>query len=310
VIRIETHVMRQRMLVPILCLAAMPFPFAANEGQPPKPLKVYISVDMEGVAGLAISPSQMAPTGVDYPYGRRLMTAEANAAIAGAFDAGATAVLVSDSHGSETNLLADQIDRRAELITGKPRPYVMMEGIDSTFAAAVFVGYHPRASSLGHIDHTLSYQIKRISLNGTEVGEDGLNAALAAHFGVPVVFLSGDRAVTEQATAAYPGIVTVAVKDAIGRFAVKSINPADAAARITAGVKDAVTRAASIRPVKYTTPVTIEFELSHTGQSEVAMLIPGMTRVVPRAVRLVAPDMPAAYRVAVLVSMLADPIQP
>lgn len=272
--------------------------------------KVYISVDMEGVAGLAISPSQMATTGVDYQYGRRLMTAEANAAIAGAFEAGAAAVLVSDSHGSETNLLADQLDPRAELITGKPRPYVMMEGIDATFAAAVFVGYHPRASSLGHIDHTLSYQIKRISLNGIEIGEDGLNAALAAHFGVPVVFLSGDKAVTEQASAAYPGIVTVAVKDAIGRFAVKTVNPADAVARIAAGVKDAVTRAKSIRPVRYTAPITIEFEVSHTGQSEVALLIPGMVRVAPRVVRYVAADMPTAYRVAALVSMLVDPIQP
>ena len=282
----------------------------AETAQAPKALKVYISVDMEGVAGLAMSPSQMAPTGADYQYGRRLMTAEANAAIAGAFDAGAGAVLVSDSHGSEINLLADQLDRRAELITGKPRPYVMMEGIDSTFGAAVFIGYHPRASSLGHIDHTLSYQIKRISLNGTEVGEDGLNAALAAHFGVPVVFLSGDKAVTEQATAAYPGIVTLAVKEAIGRFAVKTINPADAVTRIAAGVKDAVARARSIRPVRYSAPIAIEFEVSHTGQSEVALLIPGMIRVAPRVVRYVAVDMPTAYRVAALVSMLIDPIQP
>ncbi len=282
----------------------------ADQAPAPKGLKVYISVDMEGVAGLAISPSQMAPTGVDYPYGRRLMTAEANAAIAGAFEGGAAAVTVSDSHGSEINLLADQLDRRAELITGKPRPYVMMEGIDSTFDAVVFVGYHPRASSLGHIDHTLSYQIKRISLNGTEVGEDGINAALAAHFGVPVVFLSGDKAVTEQAAAAYPGIVTVAVKEAIGRFAIKTINPADAVARITAGVKDAVARAKSITPVGCSVPITIEFEVSHTGQSEVALLVPGMVRVAPRVVRYVAPDMPTAYRVAALVSMLVDPIQP
>ncbi len=293
-----------------LVLAGTALNLTADQSQAARAPRVYISVDMEGVAGLAISPSQMAPTGVDYQYGRRLMTAEANAAIAGAFDAGAGAVLVSDSHGSETNLLADQLDRRAQLVTGKPRPYVMMEGIDSSFDAVVFVGYHPRASSLGHIDHTLSYQIKRISLNGAEVGEDGLNAALAAHFGVPVVFLSGDKTITEQATAAYPGIVTVAVKDAIGRFAVKTINPAEAASRITAGVKEAVTRRSSIRPVPYPAPITIEFEVSHTGQSEVAMLIPGMVRVAPRVVRLVAPDMPAAYRVAALVSMLVDPIQP
>ncbi|MFN0180346.1 MAG: M55 family metallopeptidase [Gemmatimonadales bacterium] len=292
----------------LLVAAASPLP--AQQSPATRKPKVYISVDMEGIAALAIPRSQMAPAGLDYDYGRRLMTAEANAAIAGAFDGGASAVTVSDSHGSEINLLADQLDGRAELITGKPRPYVMMEGIDSTFDAVVFVGYHPRASSLGHNDHTFSLQIKRISLNGTEVGEDGLSAALAAHFGVPVVFLSGDAAVAAQATAAYPGIVSVAVKEAIGRFAVKTINPAEAVARIRAGVKEAVSRAKSIRPVRREEPIAIEFEVSHTGQSEAALLIPGMIRVAPRVVRFVATDMPTAYRLAALVSMLVDPIQP
>ncbi|MEO8452976.1 MAG: M55 family metallopeptidase [Gemmatimonadota bacterium] len=300
----------RRVILSAAVTAVLTLPTTLRAQQAARPVKVYISVDMEGVAGLAISPSQMAPTGVDYQYGRRLMTAEANAAIAGAFDGGATSVLVSDSHGSETNLLADQLDRRARLITGKPRPYKMMEGIDSTFDAAVFVGYHPRASSLGHIDHTFSYQIKRISLNGIEVGEDGLNAALAAHFGVPVVFLSGDAAVAAQAQAAYPGIVTVAVKEAVGRFAINTMNPAEADERIKAGVKEAVARARSIHPVHRAAPITIEFEVSHTGQSEVALLIPGMTRVAPRVVRFVAADMPAAYRVAGLVSLVVDPIQP
>lgn len=167
-------------------------------------LKVYISSDMEGIAGL-VSGTQVTGGERDYAVGRRLMIAETNAAIAAAFDAGATEVLVNDSHGSQTNLLAEELDRRAVLITGAPKPRGMMQGIDSTFDAVVFIGYHAQGSSIDAVlGHTYSGALKRVTLNGREVGEYGLNAAVAGHFGVPVVFIAGDKAWSSRRGRSFP----------------------------------------------------------------------------------------------------------
>src|SRR5688572_15225988 len=161
---------------------------------------------MEGIAGL-VSSSQVTGGERDYSVGRKLMIAETNVAIAAAFDAGATEVLVNDSHGSQTNLLAEELDRRATLITGSPKPLGMMQGIDSTFDAVIFIGYHAQASTMDAVlGHTYSGTLKSVKLNGREVGEYGLNATAAGHYGVPVVFIAGDKAVVAQAMEFIPGI--------------------------------------------------------------------------------------------------------
>lgn len=270
-------------------------------------LRVYISSDMEGIAGL-VSGTQVSAGERDYGVGRRLMTAETNAAIAGAFDAGATEVLVNDSHGSQTNLLAEELDRRASLITGSPKPVGMMQGIDSTFDAVVFVGYHAQASTADAVlGHTYSGALKSVKLNGREVGEYGLNAAIAGHFGVPVVFISGDAAVVGQARALVPGIEGVAVKEGIGQTAARTLHPAEARDRIAAGVRSALARRSEIRPVTLARPVTIEVEVSNVEYADAAMLVPGMRRVAGRVVSYPAPDMPTAYRVSRLIMTLARP---
>src|SRR5262245_47716551 len=205
-----------RMRVPLILppslgtnrmIAAALLPLLA--GQAPA-VKVLISVDMEGVAGLT-HDDQVNPKGPDYSIGRRLMIAEANAAIRGAAAGGATEVLVVDAHWSQINLVPDEVLDSAPgpdgkpvpvtLITGQPKPMGMMQGIDASFAAAVFIGYHPRAGTEnGVLDHTWSFeQIADVVVNGKSFGESGLNAALAGEFGVPAVFIAGDRAACDQA---------------------------------------------------------------------------------------------------------------
>jgi len=291
---------RQTILVALLLMAAAPRASAQAR------MKVFISVDMEGIAGV-VDSSQTSSANRDYAIGRRLMLAELNAAVAGAFDAGASEVVVADSHGSMTNLPADEIDRRAVLITGSPRPYGMMHGLDETFTAVVFIGYHAQASTIdGVIDHTYNGQLKRVTLNGKEVGEYGLNGALAGHYGVPVVFLSGDRAVCEQARAYLPGVDTLVVKEGIGPTAARTMHPLEAREKITAGVKAALLKRMARQPVQLSKPVTLEIELSNSAQADSAMMVPGMKRLNGRTVSYEAPDMPTAYRVSRLVSRLAS----
>ena len=268
-------------------------------------VKVYISVDMEGIAGI-VDETQTSPTGRDYAVGRRLMTAEANAAIAAAFEAGATEVVVNDSHWDQTNLVPDEIDRRATLITGAPKPYGMMQGLDDSFAAVIFIGYHARGSTGDAvIDHTYSDQLKHVRLNGREVGEYGLNAALAGHYGVPVVFISGDTVLSEQAREFIPGVEALAVKQGIGRTAARSLHPEVARDKITAGIKTAMARRAQIPPVQLSQPVTLEVELASSRQADSCMMVPGMKRISGRVVSYTAPDMAVAYRVSRLISRLA-----
>ena len=269
-----------------------------------RPLRVYISADMEGIAGI-VSMEQTGPS-PDYDWARHLMTAEVNAAVGAAIEAGATDVLVNDAHGSHTNIRADELDPRATLITGTPTPRGMMEGIDSSFAAAMFIGFHARAGTTAAIiDHTYSLSILDVKLNGQEVGEYGLDAALAGYYGVPVIFLSGDRAATEQVRVFVPGIETVAVKDGIGRFAARTMNPQAARVAIAAGVRTAMGRRGQIAPVRLTTPITMELEVTNSGFADNVAMIPGTRRTGGRSVTYIASDMVTAYRVSRLVPLLA-----
>ena len=268
-------------------------------------LKVYISVDMEGIAGI-VTNSQTGPGGHDYGWARRLMTAEANAAIAAAFDAGATEVVVNDSHGPQTNMHPDEIDRRASLITGQPKPMGMTQGLDSTFQAAMYIGYHAHGSEAASVlGHTYSGALKHVRVNGQEVGEYGLNGMVAGHFGVPVVLISGDDKIAAEAQAFFPGIEAVVVKQGIAMTAARTLHPEEARTRIAAGVKAALGRRASIRPVRLTTPITLEIELSQMAYADAAAIVPGMVRVNGLTVRYVAPDAVTAYRISRVIMALA-----
>jgi D-amino peptidase len=241
-----------RALGVLLALAA---PAVAQ--QQPRALKVFISVDMEGLAGVVAS-ADVSPSGPDYPHFRAIMAGETNAAIEGAFRAGATDVLVRDSHGDKRNLLPSDVDPRARLLRGQSSgPKNMMEGIDSTFDAVVFIGYHAKAGTPNAIlEHTSTGNVVDFSINGVSLPEGGYNALTAGLYGVPVVFIAGDRAVVDQVRALLGPIGAVAVKEEIGDASL-GMSPKRAQDEIRRGVEQAIRDRARARVYKLAAPYTM-----------------------------------------------------
>ncbi|HSL09777.1 MAG TPA: M55 family metallopeptidase [Actinomycetota bacterium] len=265
-------------------------------------LSVFISVDMEGIAG--ITTLRQCTRGTDdYAWARQLMTAEASAAVAGAADTGARRIVVSDSHADMGNLLPHELDPRAELVQGTPKlPWSMLAGIDAVeepFSAAVFIGYHAGAGTAAAVlDHTYSGAFTQIRVNGDAWNETHLNAALAGSFGVPVVFVSGDRACCDQAKERLPWLRTVAVKEGLGNRTGRSQSPSRAQAAIRGLVRE------SIKGVEHGNaeiwapegPFTLEADTVNTNVADAIALAPGSERSAPLAVRYEASDVPTVYR--------------
>ena len=237
-----------------------------TQAQPAKgrSLKVFISVDMEGLAGVVNAPD-VNSSGPDYQMFRTIMAGETNAAIAGAFRAGATDVLVRDGHGNKNNLRPTDVDPRARLLRGlSTGPKNMMEGIDSTFDAVVFVGYHAKAGTPNAIlEHTSTNNVVDIAINGVSLPEGGYNALVAGYYGVPVVFVAGDGAVVSQIRGLLGPIGGVAVKEEINDASL-GLSPARAAAAIRTGVELAVRNRASAKryvlPGPYTMTLKVKTE--------------------------------------------------
>jgi len=262
-------------------------------------MRVYVSVDMEGIAGV-VHESQTDPTtpafGAEYARFRRLMTAEANAAIEGALAAGATKVLVNDSHWFMRNLLAEELHPAADLVSGDPKPRSMVQGIDGGFDAALFIGYHARAGTPNAIlDHTYADRIHEVRLNGTAVGELGLNAALAGVHGVPVALVSGDSALAAEARDLLgDGVATVVVKRAVSRHAAQSVAPSVACRMI----REEALRALQRKHAPYTiaAPVTLEVDFALTIHADMAEVCPGATRTAGRTVGFTHRDYGEVFR--------------
>ncbi|MFF0332436.1 M55 family metallopeptidase [Streptomyces fimicarius] len=271
-------------------------------------MKALISVDMEGVSGI-VHPSETNPERDDYQRGRELMTADANAVIAGVLDAEPTAdVLVADAHGTFRNLLPERLDRRARLVRGKPRTLNMLAGLDAETDAALFVGYHVRAGEgPGVLAHTMNDAILDVRVAGRSLGEIGLNAAMAGHLGVPVVLLSGDDAACAEAADLIPEAVTVAVKEALGVVAAVTLHPEEAGDRLRRAAADAITRRAEIPPLTLApAPLDVEVDLAGAHTVDLATLVPGVSRAAgARTVTFTAPDYATAYRLILLLAQLA-----
>ena len=261
------------LLIPILFLSNTPVQAQGTDGP-----KVFISVDMEGIAGLVNSEST-GRSGADYGYFRRIMSAEANAAVLGAFDAGASEVVVRDSHGSARNILPDLLDPRARLIRDwSGGPLSMVEGIDESFDALVFIGYHARAGTPDAIiDHTMSGNVTDFAMNGVSLPEAGINALIAGLFGVPVVFVAGDQAICDQVTGLFGDVRTVAVKQGIGA-ASEGLHPDVANTRIREGVADAVRNRDQYRPYTMTPPYTMVLKLKSEASIYNGSFFPGAQR--------------------------------
>ncbi len=262
-------------------------------------MRVYISVDMEGVAGV-VHEDQTDPIDPrhagEYNRFRRLMTGEANAAIEGAVAAGATTILVNDSHWLMRNIVAEELHPAAELLSGGPKIGSMVEGVEEGFDAALFIGYHARAGTRGAvIDHTYTSLVHEVRLNGEPAGELALNAALAGTYGVPVALVSGDQALAAEARDLLGGSVeTVIVKHAVGRFAARSVHPTVACRRIRQGTEAALGR--PHEPFDLPSPITLQVEFAETQMADMAELVPGAVRTGGRTLEYLHEDYRQVFR--------------
>jgi D-amino peptidase len=246
-------------------------------------MRVFISVDMEGVAGVA-TLDQVVRGGTGYPRAQELMTEEANAAIRGAFAGGASTVVVNDSHGTMDNLIHERLDPRARLVFGKPRPSCMVQGITSGDALAVFVGYHAAAGAPGTLSHTFSSNFTELRINGTQMSEAEVNALYAGSLGVPVGVLTGDDQICQLAEKAFPGIATVNVKDCAGFSSVDTLHPAVARDRIELVVAAAVADP-GVAPVAVPDVLSLEIDFAHPLAADMASTVPGSHRVAPHTLQ-------------------------
>ena len=247
-------------------------------------MRVFISVDMEGVTGIT-DPEDTLPEGADYQRGRVFMTGDANAAVLGAFDAGADEVLVNDSHWTMRNLLLEQLDPRARMIKGLQKPMCMVQGLDAGFDAAVFVGYHSCAGTEhGVLNHTLlGKEVQNLLLNGEPIGETRLNALIAGELGVPVAFVAGDDAVCREAQAVLGAdLPTYAVKDGLDMLVASCLHPQVTGQGIREGVAGALRDLGARRPHVVDGPLTYTFEWNSTTIAAICECIPGVAKPTPR----------------------------
>jgi D-amino peptidase len=269
-------------------------------------MRVLVSVDMEGIGGV-VDPDDVRPGHAEYERNRALITAEANAAVRGvyAFEADSH-VLVTEAHASFRNLLPAQLDRRAELLRGTPKPGGMMAGLAADIDAALFIGYHGKAGTARSVmAHTISGAVVAdVRCNGRSVGELGLNVALAASSGVAPALVAGDDSVADEAADVAPGMHAVVVKRALGARAASLLHPDEACDRIEQEVPKALADRDAVRPLRFEGPVVLEVQVLRPNMTEHALLIPGMELADGCTLRYHAPDFPTAYNVADLVAIL------
>jgi len=283
----------------VVAVLALGLVFAHAQPKPKPPFKVFISVDMEGISGI-VHGDQTSPGTAEYADGRKWMAQDVNAAVEAALEAGATEVVVNDSHGSMRNIDPDDLHPKAILISGTPKPLSMMQGIDASFQACLFIGYHAKAGTENAIlDHTISGSVVRaIKVNGLELPELGLNAAIAGYYGVPVLLVSGDAAVCRQSTEVLgKDVTTVQVKEAYGRLAAKLVPLAEARRMIKAGVKEALAKLDRAKPFKMAAPYTFELGYHVSAQADMgAMLLPSIKRVDARTLSFTTDDYIEGFR--------------
>lgn len=269
-------------------------------------MKILISTDIEGVAGV-YHPEQTRAGNPEYERARVLMTHEANAAIAGAFDAGATEVLVNDSHGGFRNMPPDLLDARAQAVQGKPRYLSMMAGVEQQVDAVCMIGYHSRAQGRGILAHTInSFAFTRIRFNGQELGEAGIYGALAGEYGVPVAMGSGDDAFIEEHRALFPDTTFVQTKRATGHTSGISLSPQQSCAAIRAGVTAALSQPRKPQPLVLPGPVEVRIQTTSPAMADLFCQWPTLQRIAGDEVAFDVPTVEAAVRMTNCLSAMSS----
>ena len=281
-----------KIIFGVFCLITALCGIASTTEAQMKKMKIYISVDMEGVVG-AVTADQLSPTGFEYQRFREFMTQETNAAIEAAFAGGATDVVLSDSHGNAENLLIEKLPKNVLLVRGFPRPLEMMEGIDATFDGVIFIGYHAGTTNMqGVRAHTFSSaKLADVRLNNVSMSEGSFNAAVAGHFNVPVIMVSGDDAAVKEVTAVVGDIEGAVVKWNYGFHSAKTMMPEAAYELIREKVKTAMGRIKSFKPYKVKTPVQLDVRFKNYRPSELLSYLSIVERTDAHSIRFIGKDM-------------------
>lgn len=295
-----------RRVLSVATMLALALPAQARDGR-----RIFVSVDMEGIGG-AVTDQQLGTAGFEYQKFRELMTEETNAAIAAAREAGATEFVVADSHGSFQNLLVDKLPADVQLVRGTPRPLTMMQGIDESFDGVIFIGYHASTmNSEGVRAHTMSSaNMADLRLNGVSVTEGAWNAALAGHFGVPILAVSGDEAAVKEVQGLVPGVEGAVVKWPYGFHAARVLSPEASRQVIRDAVKKGMARRTQIAAQKVKTPVEVEIRFKAYRPAEILSWLPLFKRIDSHAVRFTAKDMLEATRTISFVMNYQFDLQP
>lgn len=268
-------------------------------------MKLFLSTDFEGTSGI-VAWEQIIEGSVEYEQGRKLLTNEVNAVIEGALEGGATEFVVNDAHHHMRNLHPQDLSGQATLITGRHKPLYMMEGLDESFDGACFVSYH---GSIGAEQAVLSHTynpgaIWEVRINGEVVGESGINALVAAHYGVPIIFVSGDEATAREAEGIAPQAVKVVVKQSLGRFAASHLHPGIACDMLRSGATRAAREIGTMQPPPFALPVSLEVTFLVADMAAMAQWVRGVERVNARTVKLTSDNLLDLYRMFVTVVTL------
>jgi len=249
-------------------------------------MKLYLLCDMEGTSGLW-RPEQTDPNSPHYQAARDLLIADVNAAVEGVYQAGATDVVVCDTHAGGDNFLLEKMDPRPVYET--PCESSPLPSLDETFDGLILTGHHAMAGTLnGFLDHTQSsQQWFEYRINGEPYGEIGQETAYAGHFGVPLIMVTGDEAACREAESQFPGLVTVAVKRALSRNRASCLHPVRARELIQRGAAEAVAKAKTLKPWRLEPPITLELTLCRSDMADSRATRPGTERVGPRTVKRV-----------------------
>jgi len=260
--------------------------------------KIYISADMEGLAG-AVTAEQLGPSGFEYQAYRKIMTEEVIAAIEGARSAGAGEIVVSDSHGNGQNIILDMLPQDIRVVRSWPRPLMMMEGIDETFDGVIMIGYHTGTTNPeGVRAHTMSStNLTDIRINGRSMNEAGINTAIAGHFGVPVIMVTGDDATIAETRALIGDFEAAVVKEAISYHSANVMTPAAARELIHEAARRAVSRIGDFKPIRPDAPITVDVRFKNYRPGQLLAYLPMFTRIDAHAIRYTATDMIEASRI-------------
>lgn len=285
----------RRLLLVFLALAGLTLQPVHSQ---PRGLKVHISVDMEGIAGV-VTGDQLGPSGFEYGRFRDFMTKEALAAVAAAKEAGATEVVVADSHGNGENLLVEQFPPDVRIVRSWPRRLEMMGGLDQTFDAAVFIGYHASTTNPSGVRaHTFSSAtLTKVTLNGVEMSEGSWNAAIAGHFNVPIVMVSGDDAAVAEIRKVVGNLEGVETKKSLGFHSALTMTPQAVQALIGPAVKAGLARRSSLTPYKPQGPLVVDVTFKHYLPAELLAYLPMFERSSAHSVRFRPKDMAEAAAV-------------